>query len=271
MLSPKLQEGVERALSRGTTTPSLERARDRVSAALTDLVLDEAIVQQGDKVYADTAFLNASRGLLPGFEMKHMGFGEFYLAGPGGAEVQFDRMRGKPFPGQSGRSHLVYDNKGGSLVRELLDAAQAAGLAEHIVSEGTLLDERPFVSRRSRERLKKTTAAAHAGKTRKQQKVRKVRQQQRARARAGGGSAPKTFKRQQTKRGRGILGRIRKRLGASVEESMSVIAQTLADGGWLSHSEARQAASSIYASRGAGRMESVAARVLADGGWLSPS
>jgi hypothetical protein len=129
----ELQEGVERALTTGTSTPTLERARDRVSAALTDLVTNEAIVQMGSEVYADTAFLNASRGLLPGFALESMGFGEFYLSGPGGAEIQFDRMRGKPFPGQSGRSHKVYDNQNGELVRQLLDAARAAGLAEHVI------------------------------------------------------------------------------------------------------------------------------------------
>ncbi len=59
------------------------------------------------KVYVDTAFLNAVQHKVPGSELVHMGYGEFYLKTPKG-KVQFDRMRGVDFEGQSGRSHLVY-------------------------------------------------------------------------------------------------------------------------------------------------------------------
>ena len=58
------------------------------------------------KVYADTSFLTAC-GKLPGVSVEHMGFGEFYADTPKG-RVDFDRMRGKDFPEQVGRSHQVY-------------------------------------------------------------------------------------------------------------------------------------------------------------------
>ena len=64
------------------------------------------------KMYADTAFLNALHG-IPGVSVEHMGFGEFYVDTPKG-RVEFDRMRGKDFPGVSGRSHSVYDDEHGS-------------------------------------------------------------------------------------------------------------------------------------------------------------
>jgi len=66
-----------------------------------------------NKFYADTAFLNSLSG-IPGVELHHMGFGEFYATTPYG-RVEFDRMRGVDFPGQSGRSHQVYDKAHGEL------------------------------------------------------------------------------------------------------------------------------------------------------------
>ena len=61
---------------------------------------DWAVHRDGDQLYGDTSFLNAA-GQLPGFTVKHMGFGEFTLQTPKG-EVEFDRMRGKDFPGRPG-------------------------------------------------------------------------------------------------------------------------------------------------------------------------
>jgi predicted transcriptional regulator len=92
---------------------------------------------KGDKTYADTAFMNVIGNAMPGMEMKHMGFGEFELTGDKGS-IQFDRMRGKDFEGQVGRSHLVYDDKGGKLVKELIDKLKKAGkiqLSEGVASE----------------------------------------------------------------------------------------------------------------------------------------
>lgn len=96
--------------------------------------LIEGIVQIGGEVYADTQFLNQGKNLLPGFTVEHMGFGEFAFVGPGDARIEVDRMRGKPFPGQSGRSHKLYDNRNGKLVQQLFAAAQRAGLAESVAT-----------------------------------------------------------------------------------------------------------------------------------------
>jgi hypothetical protein len=77
--------------------------------------LEEAYVgtvyKDGKDTFVDTAFINNVSGMLPGFEVRHLGFGEFEFAGPD-ASIQFDRMRGRNFPGQSGRSHMIYMHKG---------------------------------------------------------------------------------------------------------------------------------------------------------------
>ena len=62
------------------------------------------------KTYVDSAFIGAVQYAVEGAELHHMGFGEFYLTTPVG-KVEFDRMRGVPFAGQSGRSHLVYGDE----------------------------------------------------------------------------------------------------------------------------------------------------------------
>lgn len=80
------------------------------------------------KVYVDTAFINATRH-LPGTEVKHMGMGEFTLVTPDG-EVEFDRMRGKPFEGQEGRSHLMYDSNDGPSGKNPITAKVIAAM-EH--------------------------------------------------------------------------------------------------------------------------------------------
>lgn len=69
-------------------------------------------VDPDGKIYVDSDFISRSQR-VPGTELKHMGFGEFSLETPKG-RVEYDRMRGKPFDGMSGRSHLMYDDKGGT-------------------------------------------------------------------------------------------------------------------------------------------------------------
>jgi len=64
------------------------------------------------KIYVDTDFINRVQR-LPGCSVNHMGFGEFELVTKEG-KVEFDRMRGKEFEGQSGRSHAFYDSEGHS-------------------------------------------------------------------------------------------------------------------------------------------------------------
>lgn len=82
----------------------------------------------GGKIYADTDFLNKCQR-VKGVELKHMGFGEFYAETPKG-RVDFDRMRGKDFEGQSGRSHEVYGDGAKWLVKE----TEKAKLSEKVAS-----------------------------------------------------------------------------------------------------------------------------------------
>jgi hypothetical protein len=63
--------------------------------------------QDGKDWYVDTEFINHSQRVYPGATLRHMGMGEFVLETPDG-DIEFDRMRGKKFPGQSGRSHKLY-------------------------------------------------------------------------------------------------------------------------------------------------------------------
>jgi len=85
----------------------------------------------GKNYYVDTGFLNAVERVMPGMELKHMGFGEFQLVGRDG-KVDFDRMRGREFPGQSGRSHQVYDDQDGKLVEKMIQAMEHHGKSELI-------------------------------------------------------------------------------------------------------------------------------------------
>lgn len=106
-------------------------ARDRVSAALTNLMLDAplteaAVLEKDGLVYVDTRFLNSLRGLLPGFTLRHLGFGNFEYRGPGGS-IEFSRTSAVQIPGQSGRAHLVAAFRP-SLIDDLLAAARKKGI-----------------------------------------------------------------------------------------------------------------------------------------------
>lgn len=95
-----------------------------------------AHTQINGKFYVDTAFLNSIRG-IPGASVEHMGFGEFYAETPEG-RVEFDRMRGVDFPDQVGRSHQVYDKKGGTKATEwLLDQMESKGKSVRIAKSST--------------------------------------------------------------------------------------------------------------------------------------
>lgn len=84
---------------------------------------------EGDKHYADSHLVNRAQKHMGDMALNHMGFGEFYLEGDRG-RIDFNRMAGKEFPGQSGRSHLLTDNKGGALVRELIEKEHASAVPE---------------------------------------------------------------------------------------------------------------------------------------------
>jgi len=86
--------------------------------------------EQDGKLYVDSDFINKSQHVWSGAELKHMGFGEFYLETPDGI-VEFDRMRGVDFPGKSGRSHQMYDRGGGDKAsRKLLQKMLLKGKTE---------------------------------------------------------------------------------------------------------------------------------------------
>jgi len=82
----------------------------------------------GNAIYVDSDFLNKVR--IPGVSLESIGFGEFMYKTPKG-NVEVDRMRGKDFPGQSGRSHKLYDSKGGMAAASwLLEQAVSKNLSE---------------------------------------------------------------------------------------------------------------------------------------------
>jgi hypothetical protein len=89
--------------------------------------------QEGNRWYVDTDFINNVQYVVPGAELIHMGFGEFYLQTPRG-RIDFDRMRGKDFPGQSGRSHWMTDDKNGKLVAEAVRLMERRGKSERMAS-----------------------------------------------------------------------------------------------------------------------------------------
>lgn len=85
--------------------------------------------QSGKNLYVDTAYINAVKGAMKDCTLSHMGFGEFTFKCGKVGEIEFDRMRGKDFPGQSGRSHKVYDNKAGKLVSKMMAAMKGKAKA----------------------------------------------------------------------------------------------------------------------------------------------
>ena len=91
--------------------------------------------QEGKDWYVDTAFINASKRFYPRSELRHLGFGEFELVTPDGT-LQFDRMRGKDFPGQSGRSHKLYDDAHGKVIAKAIQYAERANQSEHLAAAG---------------------------------------------------------------------------------------------------------------------------------------
>lgn len=79
------------------------------------------IHREGGEVYGDSAMLQSVNQLGAGFEVKHLGFGEFEVKTPKGT-VQFNRRDEKDFEGKSGRAHLLDDDTGGEAVKALITA-----------------------------------------------------------------------------------------------------------------------------------------------------
>lgn len=71
------------------------------------------------QLFVDTAFINSCKGILPDSELKHMGFGEFYLETPDGT-IQFARRDTLKWNDISGRAHKIYDDVDGVLVKALV-------------------------------------------------------------------------------------------------------------------------------------------------------
>ena len=80
--------------------------------------------------HVDSNFLNSVRQIRDTFpgELKHLGFGEFYLETPEG-KIDFDRTRGQDFEGMVGRSHKLYSSPP-ELADQLIDAMEQAGASE---------------------------------------------------------------------------------------------------------------------------------------------
>lgn len=103
--------------------------------------------QEGGDWYADTKFLNQISRVYPGSTLKSMGFGEFYLETPDG-RLDFDRMRGKDFPGMSGRSHKMYDDAGGKVVEKAIRLMERnASTKQAALDEGRVEELRQDLSR----------------------------------------------------------------------------------------------------------------------------
>jgi hypothetical protein len=77
-------------------------------------------------VYADSNFVNQSQGNLPNSELKHYGFGEFYLETPDG-NIDFIRREEKK-DGFVGRTHKVKGNE--ALILKLIEAMYEKGRFE---------------------------------------------------------------------------------------------------------------------------------------------
>jgi len=105
----------------------------------------------GNTVYGDSNFVNFSQGIIPGSKLKHLGFGEFYLDCPDG-KIQFQRG-GKTFSGQVGRSHKVYDDANGKLVKQLVAGMIKKGKSELVKEDKLRLA--------IRNEIKKLTEASH--------------------------------------------------------------------------------------------------------------
>jgi len=93
----------------------------------------------GKNYYVDTAFLNSIGTSMKDMKLSNIGFGEFSLKSDG-KSIEFDRGQGKKFKGQSGQSHMVYDNKKGALVKKLIGQMEKKGRSE-LVREEVGLDE----------------------------------------------------------------------------------------------------------------------------------
>ena len=107
----------------GKITIFFKGAKSKVNVDAQDLQLVEGkfvghYSVDGKITYVDSNFINKSSGVLPNSELKHMGFGEFYIETPDG-DIQFARKNDK-IDGFVGRVHKIYDDANGKLVKKLI-------------------------------------------------------------------------------------------------------------------------------------------------------
>ena len=80
---------------------------------------EKTVYKKGKGLFVDSDFVNSSKGKLPNSELKHAGYGDFFLDTPNG-KVYFIRTSEK-FDGMSGRAHRITDNEqNGKLVAQLI-------------------------------------------------------------------------------------------------------------------------------------------------------
>ena len=87
--------------------------------------------REGKDWYVDSDFVNLVQRVYPSSRLEHMGFGEFYLDTPDG-KLEFVRVSGKYFPGQSGRSHLLEDDAGGAVIKKAIKLMERARKSEKV-------------------------------------------------------------------------------------------------------------------------------------------
>ena len=90
--------------------------------------------QSNGKWYVDSNFVNFSKGVIKGSELRHLGMGNFELVTPKGI-ITFDRMGAKKFDGQVGRSHRTIDDAGGKTIERLIQAMAKARKSELVKEE----------------------------------------------------------------------------------------------------------------------------------------
>ena len=94
-------------------------------------------INQDNKIYVDSNFINMCQGKLPNSELKHYGFGEFYLETPKG-NVEFIRVDFR-IKGFVGRTHRVGGNPdiGLDLLNAMEGEAVRVKVSDNDYADGT--------------------------------------------------------------------------------------------------------------------------------------
>ena len=87
--------------------------------------------KSGGNWYVDSNFVQFVSRVYPQSRLEHMGFGEFYLDTPDG-RLEFNRISGKKFDGQIGRSYLLEDNANGKVIKRAINLMERSGESEEV-------------------------------------------------------------------------------------------------------------------------------------------